>query len=301
MEKHKNTGLRGVTTILHEMGLSPNKRFGQNFLIDENIITKIVEEGQLTEEDNVLEIGPGLGALTEKLIASKAKKIVSVEIDHGFADFLRDRYAEEEKFILVEMDFLKLDVPSFVEEVFHGEPFKVIANLPYNITTPILMTFLENDVPIQKAMVMVQKEVGERIYAKPATKKYGSLTVAIGFKADSRIALTVPASCFFPPPNVDSMVVALDFREGGKYPVHHHGIFTETLRAAFHQRRKTLLNSVSSSPYLKSLTKEDISAVFQKEGIQPTLRGETLTIEQFVNLSNAFACVIEQKNNENLL
>lgn len=295
MDNEKITSIKGVTKILDQMGLKPNKKFGQNFLIDENIIEKIAEKSNITKEDNILEIGPGLGALTERLLQSDAKKVVSVEIDHGFAEHLRNRFSHLEKFQLVEQDFLSLDIQSFLQEVFQGEPFKLVANLPYNITTPILMTFLEHDVPIKKAMVMLQKEVGERINAEPGTKKYGSLTVAIRYKAKASVMTLVPAGCFYPSPNVDSMVLELDFYETPAVSVKNRTIFTEVVRGAFNQRRKTLVNSLSGSPYLTGLSKEEFQMILTKAGLAPDIRGEKLSILQFAHLSDCIEEYLLQK------
>jgi len=274
-----------VKRELERAGFAPNKKLGQNFLVDDNMLKKIVREAKIEPGENVLEIGPGLGALTGALLESPLKKLVSVEIDRGYAGLLREKFAGEDRFQLVESDFLKLDAESFLEEVFQGEPFLLVANLPYQVTTPVLMTFLDKDVPIKRAYVMVQKEVGERVNAEPGSKKYGALTVNIALKAVPSQVVAVPASCFYPAPKVDSMVLGLDFEKKERPYLKDEELYHRIVKASFQERRKTMVNGLTHSGF----DKEKVLSALETMGKPATLRGEVLSAAEFAELANLLA------------
>ena len=261
--------------ILKAFNLRASKRLGQNFLIDSNVVEKIVEAAEISAGDEVLEIGPGIGTLTQGLLEAAAK-VTAVEIDKKLPAVLEKTLEGYENFKLVQGDILKVDI-----EKIMPPNFKVVANLPYYITTQILLTLLEKKLPVTKIVTMVQKEVAERMTAAPNSKIYGAMTVAVQFRADVKIAFEVPPSAFLPRPEVTSAVVVCDVRES-PFKVADEEFFIKVVRAAFGQRRKTLVNSLLGAGFLR----EKILAALEVANILPERRAETLSIEDFVNLAN---------------
>lgn len=273
-----------IKHIMERHGISFNKKFGQNFLIDDSVLSDIIEYSGVTNDDCVLEIGPGIGALTTH-IASAAKKVVSVEIDNGLIPILNETLAEYDNVKIINNDILKTDINAIITEEFDGRSPWVIANLPYYITSPIIMTLLESDVPFKKIIVMVQKEVAERLSASPGNKDYGIVTIATDFYADTRTLFDVPRSCFMPAPNVDSAIIELIPRKHPTCNPSSKDMLFRTVKAAFAQRRKTLLNSMCKSGFF-SFSKDEIESAIISAGLSPTVRGETLTLEEFTMLSD---------------
>lgn len=272
--------------IIEKHGFTFKKSFGQNFLTDTNILNKIVNAADLNDEVGVIEIGPGIGALTE-FIARKAKKVVAYEIDPRLIPILAETLAPYDNVKVIHQDILKADVASMIEEEFKDvKHIAVVANLPYYITTPILMGLIEKKLPIDWYVTMMQKEVAERLSAKPSSKDYNALSIAVQYYTDAKIALNVPKTVFIPAPNVDSSVVKLTKREQPAVKVENEDFFLEIVHAAFKQRRKTIQNNLNS--YFSSLTKEEVTKLLEEAGIVPSRRGETLTIEEFGHLSNIF-------------
>lgn len=278
----KLTSFNRLKDVIKRHGFNFSKSLGQNFLIDQNIVQNIIRGAELTSEDNVLEIGPGIGTMTESL-AEVAKKVVAVEIDSALLPVLKETLADFANTEVVHGDILKIDVPSLLKERFEGKSPKLIANLPYYITTPIIMLFLEERLPVSDLVVMIQKEVAERIYAKPGTKAYGALSIAVQYYADPTILMTVPKTVFYPAPNVDSSVLRLKVLDAPRYPVKDEKLFFRVVRAAFSQRRKTLLNTLSSG---LSMDKATVQAILSSCGIESIRRGETLSLEEFATLSD---------------
>ena len=262
--------------ILKAFDLRASKKLGQNFLIDSGVVQKIVDAAEISAGDEVLEIGPGIGTLTQGLLEAGAK-VTAVELDKKLPAVLAETLAGYENFKLIQGDILKVDV-----EKIMPPNFKVVANLPYYITTQILLTLLEKKLPVTKIVTMVQKEVAERMTAAPNSKIYGAMTVAVQFRADVKIAFEVPPSAFLPRPEVTSAVVVCDVRES-PFKVADEEFFIKVVRAAFGQRRKTLLNSLLGAGFLR----EKILAALEVAKILPERRAETLSIEEFVNLANS--------------
>lgn len=275
--------IRSTNNLIKKHNIKFTKSLGQNFLIDENIITKIVNLGNITKEDLVIEIGPGIGNMTVEL-AKKAGQVVAVEIDKHLLSALEENLKEFNNVMIINEDILKVDVNEIISR-FKFKSVKVIANLPYYITTPIIMGLLEKQVNIDKMVFMIQKEVSERMVAKEGTKNYGSLTVAVNYYASPRIAFIVSPNCFVPKPEVDSAVVELVIDKVPKVDLVDKDVFRRTVRASFSQRRKTLLNALSSSMGF-NISKDNYRKIFNKLGIKENQRGETLTIYQFAKLSN---------------
>ena len=272
--------------IIERHGFTFKKSFGQNFLTDTNILNKIVNAADLTDEVGVIEIGPGIGALTE-FIARKAKKVVAYEIDPRLIPILAETLAPYDNVKVIHQDILKADVASMIEEEFKDvKEIAVVANLPYYITTPILMGLIEKKLPIDRYVTMMQKEVAERLSAKPGSKDYNALSIAVQYYTEAKIALTVPKTVFIPAPNVDSAVVRLTRREQPAVEVINEDFFMEVVHGAFKQRRKTLQNNLNQ--HFADLTKEEVTAVLEEAGILPNRRGESSSIEEFAKLSNAF-------------
>ena len=262
--------------ILKTFDLRASKKLGQNFLIDSSVVQKIVDAAEISAGDEVLEIGPGIGTLTQGLLEAGAK-VTAVEIDKKLPAVLEKTLEGYENFKLVQGDILKVDIEEIVPP-----NFKVVANLPYYITTQILLTLLEKKLPVTKIVTMVQKEVAERMTAAPNSKIYGAMTVAVQFRADVKIAFEVPPSAFLPRPEVTSAVVVCDVRES-PFKVADEEFFIKVVRAAFGQRRKTLVNSLLGTGFLR----EKILAALEVAKILPERRAETLSIEDFVNLANS--------------
>lgn len=273
--------------VLNRYGFNFQKKFGQNFLIDENIVEKIVREAGVTKNDFVLEIGPGIGTMTQ-ILCENAREVVAVEIDTKLIPILReDTLRYYDNVTVINEDILKLDINKLAMERNNGKPIKVVANLPYYITTPIIMGLFESHVPLDSVTIMVQKEVADRMQVGPGTKDYGALSLAVQYYAKPEIVLNVPASCFMPRPNVDSAVIKLNRYQTPAFEVKNERLLFNLIKAAFLQRRKTMLNSVSNG--LSNVTKEDLANALESMGLPKTVRGEALTLEQFVELANKLA------------
>ena len=259
-----------------------SKSLGQNFLIDTNVIDRILEGARVKEGDYVIEVGPGIGTLTKEMGRS-AEKVVAIEIDKTLIPILEETLVDFPNIEVINQDILKVNVQELVKEKLNGGPVKLVANLPYYITTPIVMKFLEEDIPVTDIVVMVQKEVADRMNAKPNTKDYGALSVAVQYYCDTEIVAKAPRHMFMPQPNVDSTVIGLHVREEQIYHVDNEDIFFKTVKASFGQRRKTLLNSLGG---LGFLSKDQIKEALKEANIDEKRRGETLSIDEFANLSN---------------
>ena len=277
----------GTIEILKKYNFNFQKRFGQNFLIDSHILEKIVESAEITKEDCVLEIGPGIGTMTQYL-AESAGQVIAVEIDKSLIPILEDTLSPYDNVTVINEDILKVDIRKLVEEQNAGKPIKVVANLPYYITTPIIMGLFESHVPLDSITIMVQKEVADRMQVGPGTKDYGALSLAVQYYAKPQIILNVPASCFMPRPNVDSAVIQLTRYEKPPVEVADEHLMFRLIRASFNQRRKTMTNSVGNSPEL-SVSKEQMAAALEKCGLSATVRGEALTLAQFAELANVLS------------
>ena len=273
---------RATKEIVNKHNFKFSKSLGQNFLIDDNVIDKILEGSRLSETDKIIEVGPGIGTLTREM-GKTAQKVVAIEIDKTLIPILEETLADLENVEVVNEDILKVDIQGLIKEKLDGGPVKLIANLPYYITTPIVMKFLEEDIPVTDIVVMVQKEVADRMNAKPSTKDYGALSVAVQYYCDTEIVAKAPRHMFVPQPNVDSIVIGLHVRSERKYKVDNEDIFFKTVKASFGQRRKTLLNSLGG---LGFLTKDQIKEALQAANIDAKRRGETLSIDEFANLAN---------------
>ena len=275
--------------IIRKYGFAFQKRFGQNFLIDGNVVEKIVREAGVTKDDFVLEIGPGIGTMTQ-ILCENAREVAAVEIDKNLIPILQDTLSGYENVTVINEDVLKVDIRSLAEEKNGGRPIKVVANLPYYITTPIIMGIFESHVPVESITVMVQKEVAERMQVGPGTKDYGALSLAVQYYAKAQVVLKVPASCFMPRPNVDSAVIKLVRHETPPVSVKSEELMFGIIRAAFNQRRKTLVNAVSNSSELNGgkwdITKKKLLDALGDMGVLPEIRGEALTLEQFARLSD---------------
>ena len=266
------------------------KSLGQNFLIDDNIIDKIVDGSLAGQGDKVIEVGPGIGTLTREL-ASRSEKVMVVEIDKKLIPILGDTLSDFDNVTIVNEDIMKADIKDLIDKNLDGGPVKLVANLPYYTTTPIIMRFLEEDINVTDIVVMVQKEVAERMNANPGKKDFGALSVAVQFYCDTEIVAKVPRHLFVPQPNVDSIVIALRVRPERKYKVEDEDLFFKIVKASFGQRRKTLLNSLTS---MGILDKTDISAVLSVAGIDEKRRGETLSLEEFARLSDCMHSRIKE-------
>lgn len=270
--------------VIQKNGFNFQKRFGQNFLIDSHVLDKIIDAAGINSEDYVLEIGPGIGTMTEAL-AEKAAHVTAVEIDDKLIPILMENLAEYENVDIIHNDILKLDIQKLVDEKNGGKPIKIVANLPYYITTPIIMGLFENHVPMVSATVMVQKEVAERMQAGPGTKDYGALSLAVQYYSTPVYAATVPPNCFMPRPNVASAVVRLDRHQTPRVQVKDEALLFNLIRGAFEQRRKTLVNAVSGYAGL-NYTKDEITTALGNCGFNPLIRGEALTLEEFGKLAD---------------
>lgn len=263
------------------------KRFGQNFLIDSHVLDKIVNAAGITQDDCVLEIGPGIGTMTQYL-AEHAGRVVAVEIDTNLLPILAETLKDYSNVTVINEDILKVDMNQLVKEYNQGRPIKVVANLPYYITTPIIMGLFESNVPIENITVMVQKEVADRMQVGPGSKDYGALSLAVQYYASPYIVANVPPNCFIPRPNVGSAVICLTRYQEPPVHVKDTALMFRLIRASFNQRRKTLQNGLNNSPEL-SFSKEEIAAVIEGLGLPAAVRGEALTLEQFAALANAFS------------
>ena len=281
---------KATKEVVQKHNFKFSKSLGQNFLIDTNVIDRILEGARVQEGDYVIEVGPGIGTLTKEM-GRTAEKVVAIEIDKTLIPILEETLADFPNIEVINQDILKVDVQELVKAKLNGGPVKLIANLPYYITTPIVMKFLEEDIPVTDIVVMVQKEVADRMNAQPNSKDYGALSVAVQYYCDTEIVAKAPRHMFMPQPNVDSTVIGLHVREEKKYNVDNEDIFFKTVKASFGQRRKTLLNSLGG---LGFLNKDQIREALQEANIDEKRRGETLSIEEFASLSNA----VNRINNE---
>ena len=260
------------------------KKYGQNFLIDDNIVEKIVREAGVTKDDFVLEIGPGIGTMTQ-ILAANAREVAAVEIDDNLIPILKETLAEFQNVTVIHNDILKVDIKALAEEKNNGRPIKVVANLPYYITTPIIMGLFESGVPIDSITIMVQKEVADRMQVGPGTKDYGALSLAVQYYAKPEIVVNVPPTCFIPRPNVGSAVIRLTRHENVPVEVRDEKLMFKIIRASFNQRRKTLANGLSNSSEIH-LSKDVITSAIEKLERGPSIRGEALTLQEFARLSN---------------
>ena len=272
--------------IINKYSFAFQKKFGQNFLIDSNVLESIIRGAEITKDDFVLEIGPGIGTMTQYLCEA-ARQVVAVEIDKMLIPILEDTLSEYDNVEVINQDVLKVDIKSLAEEKNNGKPIKVVANLPYYITTPIIMGLFESGVPIDSITIMVQKEVADRMQTGPGSKDYGALSLAVQFYATAKAILNVSATCFMPRPNVDSAVIKLTRHKEPTVNVADEKLMFKIIRASFNQRRKTLVNGLKNSPEL-SFSKEQIVKAIEKIGKPETIRGEALTLEEFAELANAF-------------
>lgn len=274
---------KNTIEILQKYQFRFQKKFGQNFLIDTHVLEKIVAAAEITKEDLVLEIGPGIGTLTQYLCEA-AREVVAVEIDRNLIPILEDTLSGYENVTILNEDILKLDLNRLVQEKNGGRPIKVVANLPYYITTPIIMGLLEEHVPLVSITVMIQKEVAERMKAAPGSKDYGALSLAVQYYADTYLAAHVPPNCFMPRPGVGSAVIRLTKHEACPVQVEDEAFLFRLIKASFAQRRKTLVNGLTNSLELE-LEKEAVAAALEQMGLSPSVRGEMLSLEQFAELA----------------
>lgn len=285
MEKLSNP--QKTIEVLQKYNFSFQKKFGQNFLIDPHVLDKIIAAAEITKDDFVLEIGPGIGTLTQYL-AEAAREVVAVEIDSTLIPILEDTLSAYDNVSVINEDVLKVDLKKLAEERNGGKPIKVVANLPYYITTPIIMSLFESHVPLKSLTVMVQKEVALRMQAGPGTKDYGALSLAVQYYASPYLAANVPPNCFMPRPNVGSAVIRLTRFEETPVQVKDEKLLFRLIRASFNQRRKTLQNGLVNSQEL-DFTKDQVAAAIATLGVSPSVRGEALTLEQFAALANALS------------
>ncbi|GAA0804458.1 16S rRNA (adenine(1518)-N(6)/adenine(1519)-N(6)) -dimethyltransferase RsmA [Faecalicatena orotica] len=275
---------QNTIAVLQKYNFMFQKKFGQNFLIDTHVLDKIIRSAEITSGDMVLEIGPGIGTMTQYL-AQAAGKVIAVEIDKALIPILEDTLEGFENVTVLNEDILKVDVAGLAQRENGGRPIKVVANLPYYITTPIIMGLFENHVPVKSITVMVQKEVAERMQVGPGTKDYGALSLAVQYYAKPYIVANVPPNCFMPRPKVGSAVIRLERYENPPVQVDDEKLMFKIIRASFNQRRKTLANGLKNSPEL-DYTKEQVEAAIDSLGKGASVRGEALTLEEFATLSN---------------
>lgn len=280
MEKLSNPQV--TIEIIKKYNFAFQKRFGQNFLIDGHVIDKIINAAEITKEDTVLEIGPGIGTMTQYL-AEAAGKVYAVEIDRNLLPVLDETLADYDNVTVINDDILKVDIRALLGD--DAENVKVVANLPYYITTPIIMGLFENHIPAKSITVMVQKEVAQRMQAGPGSKDYGALSLAVQYYAEPYIVANVPPNCFMPRPGVGSAVIRLTSWDKPPVVVNDEKLMFALIRASFNQRRKTLQNGINNSPEL-NLSKEQVVDALKKMGLSESIRGEALTLEQFAELSN---------------
>ncbi|MBU3810716.1 MAG: 16S rRNA (adenine(1518)-N(6)/adenine(1519)-N(6))-dimethyltransferase RsmA [Candidatus Niameybacter stercoravium] len=274
----------GTKAVLNRYPFVFQKKFGQNFLIDPHVLDKIINAAEITKEDCVIEIGPGIGSVTQALI-DNAGKVISIEIDDQLIPILTEQFGECENFRLIHKDVLKVDLHKLIAEESPNRRIKVVANLPYYITTPIIMMLLEHNLPIESITVMVQKEVADRMASGPGSKQYGAITVAMKYYCDTYLVANVPQNCFMPRPNVDSAVIKLTLHQEPIVDIDNEEQLLKIIKAAFSQRRKTLLNTLASNGNL-GLSKEEIKNILDESGIGASTRGETLSLDDYAMLSN---------------
>ncbi|MDD2978615.1 MAG: 16S rRNA (adenine(1518)-N(6)/adenine(1519)-N(6))-dimethyltransferase RsmA [Hespellia sp.] len=279
--------------ILQKYNFSFQKKYGQNFLIDAHVLDKIIDSAEITKDDFVLEIGPGIGTMTQYL-AQAAGKVVAVEIDKALIPILEDTLSAYDNVSVLNDDVLKVDIGKLAREENNNQPIKVVANLPYYITTPIIMGLFESHVPIKSITVMVQKEVADRMQVGPGTKDYGALSLAVQYYSRPYIVANVPPNCFMPRPKVGSAVIRLDRYENPPVQVEDERLLFRLIRASFNQRRKTLSNGLNNSPEV-DFTKEQITAAIEELGRGASIRGEALTLGEFAKLSNSFSSLARKQ------
>ena len=275
---------KNTIEIIQKYEFMFQKKFGQNFLIDTHVLEKIISAAGITKNDCVLEIGPGIGTMTQYL-AENAGHVVAVEIDRNLIPILKETLADYDNVTVINEDILRVDIKALAEEYNGGKPIKVVANLPYYITTPIIMGLFESGVPIDNITVMVQKEVADRMKEGPGSKDYGALSLAVQYYAEPEIVANVPPNCFIPRPNVGSAVIRLTRHTEMPVEVKDPALMFKIIRASFNQRRKTLQNGLGNAPELP-YTKEQIAAAIAEMGLTPTIRGEALSLAQFAQLSD---------------
>ena len=273
--------------VLQKYGFVFQKRFGQNFLIDTHVLERIIEASEITKDDFVLEIGPGIGTMTQYL-AEAAREVTAVEIDDTLIPILKDTLKEWDNVTVLHGDILKTDIRKIADEKNQGRPIKVVANLPYYITTPIIMGLFESHVPVDSITVMVQKEVADRMQTGPGSKDYGALSLAVQYYAEPKIVANVPPNCFMPRPKVGSAVIRLTRHQNPPVTTLDEKLMFRLIRASFNQRRKTLSNSLKNSQELP-YSKEEVEAAIKECGLPLNIRGEALTLEQFARLSDTFS------------
>lgn len=274
-----------TVAVLEKHGFQFQKKYGQNFLIDTHILEKIIDAAEITKDDMVLEIGPGIGTMTQYLCEA-AREVVAVEIDDNLIPVLEDTLSEYDNVTVLNQDILKVDIGRIAEEKNHGKPIKVVANLPYYITTPIIMGLFESHVPLESITVMVQKEVADRMQVGPGTKDYGALSLAVQYFSNPEVVCVVPPTCFIPQPKVASSVIRLTCHKNPVVEVSDEAFLFKVIRASFNQRRKTLVNGLNNAPTIP-VSKENIIKTIEELGYSPTIRGETLSLQEFATLSEA--------------
>ena len=270
--------------VIQKYEFAFQKKFGQNFLIDTHVLDKIISAAEITKDDLVVEIGPGIGTMTQYL-ACAAREVVAIEIDKMLIPILQDTLSAYDNVTIINEDVLKVDLNKLAEEKNGGRPVKVVANLPYYITTPIIMGLFENHVPLHSITIMVQKEVADRMRMGPGTKDYGALSLAVQYYAEPYLVANVPPNCFMPRPNVGSAVIKLTVHENPPVVVRNEQLMFRLIRASFNQRRKTLANGLNNSPELH-YSKEQIAEAIERLGTSPSVRGEALDLEQFARLAD---------------
>lgn len=275
---------QATIAVLNKYGFTFQKKFGQNFLIDPHVLDKIIRAAEITEDDFVLEIGPGMGTMTQYL-AYAAREVCAVEIDKSLIPILEDTLSDYDNVTVINEDILKVDIAKLAEEKNGGRPIKVVANLPYYITTPIIMGLFESHVPVESITVMVQKEVADRMQEGPGSKEYGALSLAVQYYAKPEIVVNVPPSCFMPQPKVGSAVIRLTRHSEPTVTVKSEKLLFQVIRASFNQRRKTLANGLANYGAF-GLPKEELQACIEELGVPVNIRGEALSLEQFAQLSN---------------
>ncbi len=274
----------GTAEVVNKYNFNFRKKYGQNFLVDRSMLDKIVSAADVTDEDCVLEIGPGIGTMTQ-LLAESARHVIVVEIDENLIPILKDTLSEYDNVSIINNDILKVDIQELVDHYNEGRPIKVVANLPYYITTPIIMGLLENKVPLKSITVMVQKEVAERMQEGPGTKDYGALSLAVQYYSKPRVVTIVPPECFMPRPNVASAVINLELYEELPVKADNPEYMFRIIRASFNQRRKTLANGLSNDASL-NLTRDDVYEALREMGKSESVRGETFSLSDFAAISN---------------
>ena len=275
---------KNTIEVIQKHGFNFQKKFGQNFLIDTHVLDKIIDESGITKDDCVLEIGPGIGTMTQYL-CENAREVIAVEIDKALIPILEETLSEYDNVTVINDDILKVDVQKIVNEKNGGKPIKVVANLPYYITTPIIMGLFESHLPLKSITIMVQKEVADRMQVGPGTKDYGALSLAVQYYAKPEIVANVPPNCFMPRPNVGSAVIRLTKYEEPPVFVENEEFMFSLIRATFNQRRKTLVNAIGNAPNL-NISKEAVAEVLEEMGESATVRGETFSLEKFAEFSN---------------